>query len=87
MRAFLERIDDRRAGERIFDGDLDPASERATRRRHHGRFAQAMDLIELASRRYGWPLPDDPRSLEEDRLAYRRWARLRAAYRPGGRSR
>jgi hypothetical protein len=46
--------------------------------------SQALQLIAFASRLHGWPLPDDPRSLLEDRLAYTRWERLRAAWRRNG---
>jgi len=64
------------------------ARERAERSAAHPSPAeswrQALQLIALASRRYGWPLPDDPRSLQEDRFAYTRWERLRAAWRQSG---
>ena len=45
---------------------------------------QALQLIAFASRRHGWPPPDDLRSLHEDRLVYTRWERLRAAWRSNG---
>lgn len=38
---------------------------------------RALSLIALAGRLHGWPLPEDPVSLREDRLGYERWARLR----------
>jgi hypothetical protein len=64
------------------------ARERAERDAAHPSpaqaWGQAMQLIAFASRRYGWPLPDDARSLDEDRLAYARWERLRAASRQNG---
>ena len=45
---------------------------------------QALQLIAFARRWYGWPLPDDRRSLQEDQLAYTRWERLRVAWRRNG---
>jgi hypothetical protein len=45
---------------------------------------QALQLVTFASRLHGWPLPDDPRSLDEDELGYIRWERLRAAWRRDG---
>lgn len=70
---------DRRAAE---------ARERAELRDEHPSpaesFRRALQLIAFASRRYGWPLPGDPRSLREDELAYQRWERLRAAWRRNG---
>ena len=43
--------------------------------------AQGLALIALAGRQFGWPVPDDPFSEAQDLEAYRRWARLKRAYR------
>jgi hypothetical protein len=78
-RALRRWLNGRRAAE---------ARERAERGAAHPSPAeswrQALLLIAFASRRSGWPLPDDPRSLHEDGLAYARWERLRAAWRQSG---
>ena len=62
------------------------AREQAELRDAHVSPAESLrlQLITFASRLHGWPLPDDPRSLQEDQLAYTRWGRLRAAWRRNG---
>jgi len=74
-RTLREWRDARRAAE---------AREQAERRTTHSSpsdsLRQAVQLIAFASRLHGWPLPDDPRSLDEDQMAYTRWGRLRAAW-------
>lgn len=78
-RTLREWLEARRAAE---------AREQAERRDTHSSptesLRQAMQLIAFASRLHGWPLPDDGRSLHEDQLGYRRWERLRAAWRRNG---
>lgn len=39
----------------------------------------ALDLIAIAGRLYGWPIPPDAVRQREDELARERWARLRKA--------
>jgi hypothetical protein len=39
----------------------------------------ALDLIAIAGRLHGWPIPPDPVRQREDDLARERWARLRKA--------
>lgn len=39
----------------------------------------ALDLIAIAGRLHGWPIPPDPVKEREDELARERWARLRKA--------
>jgi hypothetical protein len=39
----------------------------------------ALDLIAIAGRLHGWPIPPDPVRQREDELARERWARLRKA--------
>jgi hypothetical protein len=38
---------------------------------------RALELIALAADLHGWPLPEDATSQHEDRIAYKRWAKLR----------
>ena len=42
-------------------------------------FERGLRMIALAGRLHGWPLPEDPLDVEQDREAYLRWARLRRA--------
>lgn len=42
-------------------------------------YRSALRLIAFSSEIHGWPLPEDERSLDEDRAGYDRWSRLRAA--------
>lgn len=40
----------------------------------------ALDLIAIAGRLHGWPIPPDPVRQREDELARERWNRLRRAF-------
>ncbi len=54
---------------------------RRERRTPAEAFEQALQLIAFTSRIHGWPIPDDPLSLEQDRIGYERWESLRKAWR------
>lgn len=62
--------------------DRRAAGERELQEAREGRSARdsigaALDLIDLAGRLHGWPIPEDPVRRRESALARARWARLR----------
>lgn len=64
--------------------DRRAAGERERQQARAGGFARdpiraALDLIAVAGRLHGWPIPEDPVRQREDELARERWARLRQA--------
>lgn len=79
LRRWTEARRAAEARERLEQRQAGPAPDSA--------IAAALALIALAGRLSGWPPPKDPVSRREDAEGYRRWARLRAALGPHGRSR
>lgn len=64
--------------------DKRAAGERERQEARHVGFARdpiaaALDLIGIAGRLHGWPLPEDAIRRREDELARARWERLRRA--------
>lgn len=60
------------------------AAERERQQALGGSFVRdpvraGLDLIALAARLHGWPIPEDPVRQREDELARERWSRLRKA--------
>lgn len=40
-------------------------------------FRRGLEMIELAARLHGWPIPEDELDAAQDRAGYERWRRLR----------
>jgi len=64
--------------------DKRAAEERERQAARGGTFARdpiraALDLIAIASRLHGWPIPPDAVRQREDELSRETWARLRKA--------
>lgn len=64
--------------------DQRAAQEREREQARGGAFARdpvraALDLIAVAGRLHGWPIPPDAVRRREDEIARERWARLRRA--------
>lgn len=65
--------------------DKRAAEERERAEVRGGSFARdpvraALDLIAIAGRLHGWPIPPDLVRQREDEVARERWARLRRAF-------
>jgi hypothetical protein len=45
-----------------------------------GAIRSALALVALTKRLHGWPVPEDPVTLQQDALARERWDRVRAYF-------
>jgi hypothetical protein len=68
-------VEDQRAGE---ERERQEAREKGLA---SNSIAAAFDLIDLAARLHGWPIPEDPVRRRDVELARDRWDRVRAALR------
>lgn len=72
---LLRWVDSRRAAEQ-----REKLEARQTGPDSAGAIRSALALMALATRLYGWPVPEDPVTLREDALARERWHRVRTYF-------